>query len=209
MYIRNYMLPVDKLTLVSSEETLESALEKIMEGDYLSLPVMDDKDFKGILMKEAIYRHFFETKSLDKDDYLKNTKVKEVYNSNYESIKAGERIEKASYLLKEFRTPFLPIFDGNKFVGIMTHYAIFNAFSEIFGLDKGYGIVINMFDLPGQLAKLTEIIKKEGINILNIAVIDPKVLDLLQVVLRVDTNNIDQLVEKIQQAGFKIGEIQR
>lgn len=208
MFIRNYMLSKEKLTTVELDESLGSALSKIDEGNFLSLPVIDGNEFKGIIMKEAIYRYYMESGTSDKDKYLNNTLVKEIYNDNYESISGDERIEKASYLLKEFRTPFLAVFDSkNKFVGILTHFAIFNAFSEIFGIDKGTRIVVNMFDLPGQLARLTDVIRKENINIINFAIMDPKVLDLIQVILRVDIENVDRLVEKIQAAGFKIGEV--
>lgn len=208
MFIRNHMLSKENLTTVELEESLGSALDKIEKGNFLSLPVIEGNEFKGILMKEAIYRNYMEAGEPDKDKYLRNTLVKEIYNNIYESISADEKIEKASYLLKEFRTPFLPVFDSNnKFVGILTHFAIFNAFSEIFGIDKGTRIVVNMFDLPGQLARLTDVIRKENINIINFAIMDPKVLDLIQVILRVDTDNVDRLVEKIQSAGFKIGEV--
>ncbi len=210
MYIRNHMLEKDKLTTVELSESIGNALKKIDQGDFLSLPVMEGNEFKGIIMKEAIYRQYFELGKTDKDEYLKNTIVGEIYTNRYESIPADERIEKASYLLREFRTPFLAVFDSkNRFVGILTHYSIFNAFSDIFGIDKGIRIVVNMFDLPGQIARLTDVIRKENANIINLAIMDPKVLDLIQVVLRVDTDDIDKLIEKIQLAGFKIGEVSK
>ena len=210
MYIRNHMLEKDKLTTVELSESIGNALKKIDQGDFLSLPVMEGNEFKGIIMKEAIYRQYFELGKTDKDEYLKNTIVGEIYTNRYESIPADERIEKASYLLREFRTPFLAVFDSkNRFVGILTHYSIFNAFSDIFGIDKGTRIVVNMFDLPGQIARLADVIRKENANIINLAIMDPKVLDLIQVVLRVDTDDIDKLIEKIQLAGFKIGEVSK
>src|SRR5690606_6072566 len=162
MYVRNHMLPKDKLITVQLKENVKSALDKIIEGDFLSLPVLDGDEFKGIIMKEAIYRTYFEGNYDDREKFLLNTTVEEIYNDEYKSIKEYELIENASYLLKELRTPFLPVFDkrGN-FVGILTHFTIFNAFAEIFGFDKGTRIVVYMFDIPGQLAKLTEVLKKE------------------------------------------------
>lgn len=208
MFIRNHMLPKEKLTTVELGESLGEALEKINEGDFLSLPVIDGEEFKGFIMKEAIYRNYLEMGKSNKDEYLNNTTVKEIYNNNYESILVNENIDKASYLLKELRTPFLAVFDlNNKFAGILTHFAIFNAFSEIFGIDRGTRIVVNMFDLPGQLSRLTEVIRKEGINILNLAIVDPKVLDIIRVILRVDSEDVEELVDRIQLAGFKIGEV--
>lgn len=207
MFVRNHMLRKDKLTTVSLGENIGSVLEKIEEGDFLSLPVVQDEEFKGFIMKEAIYRNYFELNKTDRDDYLANTTVSEIYNEKFKSICESDKIDKASYLLKELRTPFLPVFDSNnKFVGILTHFSIFNAFSEIFGIDKGTRIVVNMFDLPGQLSRLTEVIRKTGINIINLAIVDAKVLDITRVILRVDTEDVTELIEKIQAAGFKIGE---
>lgn len=208
MYVKNHMLPKDKLTTVELKENISSALNKINKGDFLSLPVLDGDEFKGIIMKEAIYRAYFDGNYTDKEDFLFNTKVEELYNDRYKSIKENELIENASYLLKELRTPFLPVFDSDEnFVGILTHFAIFNAFSEIFGFDKGTRIVVHMFDIPGQLAKLTEVIRKANVNILNFAVMDAKVLDVYRVILRVDTEDVDSLIDKIDKAGFKVGDI--
>ncbi|HHV27778.1 CBS domain-containing protein [Anaerosalibacter bizertensis] len=210
MYVKNHMLPKDKLTLVYIDESIGSALEKINKGDFLSLPVFDGDEFKGILMKEAIFRYYFETNSMDKTDFLDDVKVKDLYNEVYKSILETEIIENASYLLKEVRTPFLPVFDvkGN-FTGILTHTSIFNAFSEIFGLGKGTRILVNLFDIPGQLAKLTGIIRKENVNIINIAVMDAKVLDVYKVVIRVDTEDVNDLINKIDKSGFKVAGVSK
>lgn len=210
MYVKNHMLRRTELVTLDLEDDIKTALDKIQEGDFMSLPVLDGNEFKGYLMKEAIFRRFFEYDSVDKEEFLKNTKVKDLYNSNYKSIKEDDYIENASYLLKEWRTPFLPVFDSNdNFTGILTHNSIFNAFSEIFGLDKGTRIVVDMLDIPGQLARLTEVIRKERVNIINFAAVDAKVLDVYRVIIRVDTKDVIGLIEKIEKAGFKIGEISK
>lgn len=208
MFVRNHMLKKEKLTTVSLNESIGSVLKKIAEGDFLSLPVVEGDKFYGIIMKETIYRNYFELDTKDKEGYLANTKVKEIYKDEFKSICESEKIEKASYLLKGSRTPFMPVFDTqDKFIGILTHFSIFNAFAEVFGADSGTRIIVNMFDLPGQIARLTDIIRKEDANIVNLAIVDAKVMDIMKVVLRVDTKDPDGLVEKIQLAGFKIGEV--
>ena len=207
MYVRNHMLPKEKLTTVDFGETVGSALEKIDKGKFMSLPVFEDDKFKGIIMKEAIYRHYFDQVSKDKTAFLNDLLVSDLYSNIYESIHENERIERASYLLKKLNTPFLAVIDSNdKFVGILTHTAIFNAFAEIFGFEFGSRIVVNMFDIPGQLARLTEILRRENANIINFAVVDAKILDIMRVILRVETDDLNGLIEKIQAAGFKIGE---
>lgn len=207
MYVRNHVLHKDKLTTVRMDESLESALNKIQEGNFLSLPVVDDDECKGLIMKEAIYRKFFEEGHLDKEDYLKNTEVRDLFVDKFEVISGNERIEKASYLLKELSIPFLTVLDSNgKFDGILTHKAIFNAFSEVFGLEEGYRIVINLVDVPGQLARLTDFLGKERANIINLAMVDTKVMGIVRVILRVDTDAAEALIEKLRGEGFKIAE---
>jgi len=210
MYVKNYMLPKENLVMLQHDESLKSALKKINKGDFLSLPVLKEDKFIGILMKEVIYRTYFEKGYSDKEKFLEETKVGDLYNSNVNTIYDSELIEKASYLLNELRTPFLPVFNENdRFIGILTHSIIFNAFSEIFGVKSGTRISINVYDIPGQIAKLTEIIRKSNINIANFAVMDAKVMGIYNVVLRVDECDVDNLIEKIEKAGFKISEITR
>lgn len=74
MYVKNHMLPKEKLTTLSLNESIDSALKKIEKGDFLSLPVLDGEKFKGIFMKEAVYRYFFEVKTDDKEIFLVDTK---------------------------------------------------------------------------------------------------------------------------------------
>lgn len=207
MYVRNNMLHKDKLTTVTLDENIGSVLTKINEGNFLSLPVVENDELKGIIMKEAIFRDYFDKGYTNKEEFLSNRKVKDLYNNKYESINEGEKIEKASYLLKKLSTPFLAVLNSeDKFVGILTHFAIFNAFSDVFGVDKGTRIVVNMLDKPGQIARLTDILRKEKANILNFAIVDPKIMGIVRIILRVDTDNLDDLIEKIQDEGFRLGE---
>lgn len=210
MYVKNHMLPKEDLVMVQISETLKSALEKLNSRDFLSLPVFDGDTFKGILMKEAIFRNYFEKGFTDKEKFLEESKVEDFYNSNVKTIFYNELIENASYLLNELRTPFLPVLnENNKFIGILTHSIIFSAFSEILGIKKGTRISIEVFDIPGQIAKLTEVIGKADVNIANLAVMDAKVMGIYKVVLRVDEYDVDELIEKIEKAGFKVTEIIR
>lgn len=207
MYVRNHMLHKDKLTSVTLDENIGSVLKKINKGNFLSLPVVENDELKGIIMKEAIFRDYFDMGFTDKEDFLSNRKVKDLYNNKYESINEEEKIEKASYLLKKLSTPFLAVFNSeDKFVGILTHFAIFNAFSDVFGKDKGSRIVVNMLDKPGQIARLTDILRKERANIINLAIVDPKLMGIIRVILRVDTDNLEELIERIKDEGFRLGE---
>ncbi len=208
MYVRNHMIKSSMLTVAAPDESIRSALEKINSGNFLSIPVIDNGQIYGILMKEAIYREFFENEYSSKEEFLDTCKVDTVCNKEFETIKSYDRIDKASHLLNSARTPFLAAVDRDgKFEGILTHSSIFSAFADVFGLDSGERIVVHMFDIPGQLARLTDLLRKEKINIINLTQLDAKVMGVVRVILRIDVENPDAIIEKIQQAGFKIGEI--
>lgn len=210
MYVKNHMLPKEELVTLQTNETLKSALEKMNKGDFLSLPVFEDEVFCGTLMKEAIFRKYFEEGYTDKKKYLNEVKVVDTYNKQFKTIYQHENIENASYLLNHVKKPFLSVIDdeGN-FVGIITHNAIFNAFTEIFGLKNGTRIEVEVYDIPGQIAKLTQIIRREKVNIVNFAIFDAKVMDVYKVIIRVDNSNVDDLEDKLQKAGFKVVKIEK
>ena len=208
MYVRNHMIRASMLTVVTPEDNVRVALEKINSGDFLSIPVVKDNQIYGILMKEAIYRYYFQNGYSSKEDFLENCLVEELCNKEFETIKSYDRVDKASHLLNSARTPFLAAVDRDgRFEGILTHSSIFNAFSEVFGFDSGERIVVHMFDIPGQLARLTDLLRKEKINIVNLTVLDAKVMGVVRVILRLDIDNPEYIMEKIQNAGFKIGEV--
>lgn len=209
MFVKNHMLKKEQLTTVDLEASIESTIKKMTSGNFLSLPVVSNGELKGLIMKEAIYRGYIEEGKNNVHDYMTLTKVKDIYNNKVETIQDTDVIENAAYLLSELSIPFLAVLNSNsEFVGILTHYAIFNAFSDILGNNKGSRIVVNMLDIPGQLAKLTELCKEENINIINIAIIDAKVKNYVKVILRVETEYIDDLTIKIKDAGFIIGEVE-
>lgn len=160
MFVKNHMLEKEKLTIVDFEERIESALKKMAQGKFMSLPVLSNGVLKGLVMKETIYKGYVEEGYNNFNDYIRNKKVIGIYNSKIQIIYEDDEIEKASYLLSKLSIPFLAVINSNNdFVRILTHFAIFNAFSKIIGLEKGFKIVADMLDKLGQLAKFTELLK--------------------------------------------------
>lgn len=206
MLVKSHMLSKEELTTVDLEETIENTLKKMAQGSFLSLPVLNKGDLAGLIMKETIYRGYVEEGFDNFQDYIAQKKVKDIYTNKVHIIHETEEIENASHLLGELKIPFLAVLDtDNKFAGILTHRAIFNSFSEFLGINKGSSkLVIDMHDVPGELAKLTKLIKEENINIVNIAMIDSNIENHVRIVLKLDTENLGGLLNKIKDVGFII-----
>lgn len=207
MLVKDHMLAKEKLTTVFLGETIEDALKKMAHGNFLSLPVLNDKgDLSGLIMKENIYRGYVEEGYKNFQDFITGKYVSDIYTNKIHIIYELEEIENASHLLSELKIPFLAVLNNeDKFVGILTHSAIFNTFSEYLGINKGASkIVIEMEDIPGELAKLTKLVTDENINIVNIAMIDSSLKNKVKIILKLDTKDISNLTKKIEVAGFSI-----
>lgn len=121
-------------------------------------------------------------------------------------ITLENEVEEAARILAETNTPFVAVNNElGDFMGIITHKTIFKHYTQLFGINKGYKLVLNTYDVPGRLAVLTELISKNEGNIISLIVDNPQVsTNVVKIILRVESNNIDKLKTSIENAGFSI-----
>lgn len=95
--------------------------------------------------------------------------------------------------------------DFNNFQGILTHHAVFEQFTNIFGLNKGERLAVMALDIPGQISKLSKIITEKHADIISFVVVDPKsATDVREIVVRIVTDKLEEIKAKVKQAGFKV-----
>lgn len=205
MFVKNLMLSKEKLVTVSPEDLIEKALKVIEENNFLSVPVAEGNKFYGSISKNDIYTFFYE-KYPDKKSLLSDVKVENVMRKNFPTIHPLEQMEKAAYYLEVKNIAFLPVVDEyENFQGIVTHYAIFHEFTELFGLNKGRRLSVMAHEIPGQISRLSKIITENNGDIISFVVVDPKsITDVKEVVVRLRTDNFDLILEKVKEAGFKV-----
>ncbi|MEG2353980.1 MAG: CBS domain-containing protein [Clostridium sp.] len=205
MFVSNLMLGEEKLVTVSPKETVKKALELIEENKFLSIPVSDGNKFYGTISKERIYTFYFE-KSLDRKSLLEEFLVENIMRVDVPIIDPMEQVEEAAHFLATKNTAFVAVIDSNKnFKGIVTHNAVFKQFTELFGLNNGKRVSVIAYDIPGQISKLSKIITENNGDIISFVVVDPKsVTDVKEIVVRVKSNNFDEILKKIKNAGFKL-----
>lgn len=205
MFVKNLMLPKAKLVTISPKETVKRALELIEENNFLSIPVVEGDKFYGSISKDRIYAFYYE-KSVEKECLLTDFKVENVMRTDVPVIHPLEQIEKAAHFLEVKNASFVAVVDEyNVFKGIVTHHAIFHEFTELFGLNKGRRLAVIAYDIPGQVSKLARIISENGGDIISFVVVDPKIAtDVKEIVIRIRTENFQEILEKVKEAGFKI-----
>lgn len=204
MFVKGLMLPKEQLVKVSPKDTIGSALKLIEENNFLSIPVAEGDKFYGSISKDRIYAFYFEH-CPDKENYLSDFTVEKVMRTDIPEIAPFEQMETAAHFLEINNIQFLAVKENGKFLGIVTHHAIFKEFTDVFGLNRGKRLSVVAYDVPGQIAKLTGLVAKEGGDIISCVVVNPKsLLDVKEIVLRVKTDEYTKLVEKIEETGFRV-----
>lgn len=205
MLVKAIMTKKENLDLVNSNTKLKDALKIMEDNKFLSIPVVDSDKFKGAVSKSSIYEYYFKN-DLSKDEVLNQITVGEIFKAEIPIISKEEHIEKAVSMLEKMRISFVAVVDEfDNFKGILTHKAVFREFNNAFGLNKGERIAIRSYDVPGQLSKITKIISQAEGDILSIVIVDTKSLtDVKEVIVRVKSEEIDNIKKKLKDAGFKL-----
>ncbi len=195
----SFILSREKLTLMDSRTDLKSALQIIESGNFLSLPVIEDNSFIGIVSKDKILQA-----TIDAKDTIKY--VYQIVRSDIPALTIEDDTEEAALLLAETNTPFVAINDINgSFIGIITHKTIFKHYAHILGINKGHKLIITTYDIKGRLALLTDVISKEGGNILSLVIDNPNVsTNVVKIIVRLEASNIQRIKDAIEASGFSI-----
>ena len=204
MLVKAIMIPFNQLQCLSVDNTLEEALNIIEENRLLSLPVIDGKQFVGVLSKEHMYEEYFKNyESLSKLDFL-NRKVKNFAKTKIMTINQELPIEDAAAIFITSKYRFIPITDSkNNLVGIVTHQSIFKQYQKIFG-DRVNVLTIYTSNFKGTIAKMTDTIAKAGGNIKNIVQIDTNVMNLQEIYLSIDCEDFDKVVMALKKNGYNV-----
>ena len=209
MLIKPIILPVNKLTVLSPEDTAQKAIQIIEDNGFLSLPVVEGKKFVGFLSKQFIYDEFFKSGETDYNKFFQK-KVSEFIVNPLEAVKDSTPVEEAAEMFFESKIRFLPVVDSNnEFVGILTQKALFDIITRVFGLQDAK-IVILSSDFSGVIAKISEIIYKYGANITNIVQMDTGLMEVREISIRVDcesAKDLDKLADKLKNNGIKVREV--
>lgn len=212
MYITSVLLGRENLTILQKDDSVKKAKKVIEDGGFLSLPVLDGDKFVGAIPIYNIYKQLIDK---DKDEKEKeaflNSTIGNYIQENIPKISSTSLIEDAAELFGRKNIPFVPVIDEEeRLEGIITQKAIFNGFSRLLGYKRGTRIVINVPEMKGKLSDLTNAIRKSNSNIISLVVYDPDTpLNVKQVIIRVETDNIDALKQRLSKRGFSIRELDK
>ncbi len=206
MYVKNRM--TSNPYTISPDATIAEALELMRHNGIRKLPVVKGGELVGIVTEREMLEvspSKATTLSVFEVNYLLGkTKVSQAMTKDLITISADALLEEAALLMRDNNISTLPVLDGEKLCGIITETDIFNAFIELMGFgDIGARIAVVVQDSPGILADIAQVIKEFGVNITHIAIYRGE-SGFSDVVIRVNTQNTDDMVKALENHGYKV-----
>ncbi|MBS4539016.1 ACT domain-containing protein [Clostridium sp. D2Q-11] len=203
MLIKQAMTNKSELTLLNSSTIVNECIKTIEEKGLLSLPVVDGKTFIGSISINTLYSKLIKLNDEQKHEFL-NEKIENYIDKNFKSLSISEELEKSSKMLTDEDLPFIPIVSNGEFQGIIKPKDIFTSMNDVLGSNEGTRITILTYDRIGVLFKITKILNRNNINILNVVAKPKQILGIREITLRIEGENIDRAINKLESKGFKI-----
>jgi len=206
MRVKAIMIPFKDLACINLNDTLEKAMQIIDEHNLLSLPVVEGKQFIGVLSKQHTYEYFFKQYEKSKEEFLQNP-VSLLMKDKIETVTEDMRIEEVAALFITSKVRFIPITNvAGELVGIVTQQAVFKQYQKMFG-HKHNSLVIYTYDYRGVAAKIMETIAKAGGDIRNLMMFNTEVMDLVEIFMRIDTKDFNKVLKALEKQKFDVRDV--
>lgn len=203
MRIQTILTKKADLSTVSSGDTLKSAIDKMRDASIQSIPVVNGNKFMGIIVKDKILEVCLASGDPERE---LSEKTVETLIDDIPVMQEGSSFESIVNVLRERDAVFIAITDAKEnFLGIVTHKSIFDELTDILGLNNGRKLTIYLYDIPGQLAKISQVFARHNANIQNLVARNPKTkLDIKEVILRIDDSVAEEIRRDLEKAGYRV-----
>ncbi|MDH5763296.1 MAG: CBS and ACT domain-containing protein [Nitrospinota bacterium] len=201
-----------KLITIKKSDSLKKAQDLMVEKSIRHLPVMDGTELLGIITESDIRSAFIIGKGSKtpsgKIIALNPSKMKvSDYMTRDPMVVVPEtHIEDAALIIYKYKIGALPVIKRNKLVGIISIMDILGIFVDLMGIIHSSSRVDVVMDKnPKNFEKVSNIIHKENLNIISVGMAPHGAGGQKQVYFfRLDLCDTKNVVEKIENAGFKV-----
>ena len=207
MYVRDRMTK-NPYTIQASAGITE--LKGLMrEKNLKRVPVLDGEKVVGMISTSDIDK-VSPTKATSLSVFeinylLSKVQVKDAMKRNFIAISPDELVEDAAVEMRAARVSAVPVVDNGKLVGIMTESDLFDALIDVLGARLiGTRFVVSTKDKGGVLSEVSTIISSHGVNILHLAVVRHDEDNSADMILRVDSLDVETILQEIEAKGYTV-----
>lgn len=208
MYVKNKMI-TDVIT-VFPDASISLAFQIMHEKNVSQLPVVKNGKLVG-MVTEKLLAEFTPSKATTLSMYelnyvLGKTKVDSIMAKDLLTCQPDMLIETVAGEMNSSDVNMIPVvLEDQTLVGVISRSDIIEAFLEIIGAkDKGTRMTIEVPDKAGSLADIANIIKEHGVNITHITNFNNTVEGISELIIRLNTQDIDDMRSKLESMGYKV-----
>lgn len=210
MYVKMWM--TENPITVGRYTSISDAQEIMRNRGIKHLPVLHGRRVVGIVSKSDLLKASpsgATTLSVHELNYLlSKMKVGEIMTEHPFNVTADTPIEIAAVNMRKYKVASFPVVDPEtgSLVGIITESDIFEALIEIMGVkEKGTRLSLDLEHRAGVLARVTQIIKKHGANIISfVSCLSETSGDRRMVVMRLESTDATAIVKELEAKGYRV-----
>ncbi len=209
MYVGSVMHT--NLVTVSPSTSLEDAKILVKKKKIAHLLVVNDSGkLVGILSDKDLRQYWASpatTLSNHELNYLlQQVLVEMIMVKAVETVSTDTTIERAALVMQEKAINALPVMEDNELIGIITRTDVMGVLLDAIGIsEESVRLGVMVGDSIGTLANVSEILKKEQINIQSLFVWPEKGhKGVSQLVMRIPKNDGQKAMEALHTNGFKV-----
>lgn len=181
---------------LNSQMSVADACKVFEKSQQSNIPIVDSGDFKGILFKNQM-------QGFDED----KIKIEELHDKiKYISVLPETRMVSALKKMVNEGVEFLPVIShSGEMVGILSSINLWNEFASRSSLlGNGSWIIVSMLHKDFSLSKLAHLVESHDLMIVMHFIQFYQGTDSIDVHLKVNRENVNELIQSIQRYGYEI-----
>ena len=209
MYVKDHM--TKNPVTITKEASISEALDKMHQGNFHRLPVVDkDGKLEGFvtegIVSESSSKNTTSLSIYELNYLLSRTKVEDIMIRDVQTTTENIVLEEAANEMIEANIAALPVVDAdNKVVGIITEKDMFEAFVELMGYHhQGTKFVIHCEDKPGELAHVARLFAENDANTESLAVYHTEERGTEFVIKATGEVPVDTMLNVLEEEGLEV-----
>lgn len=213
MIVKNWMSKNPET--ISSDLSAKEAITLFEKNRVPFMAVVDNEKFRGLLARRDL-REAASWATASQDIYEiqyfnERLKVKDIMVRKPVTLQVDDTVESALEKGKQFGRSFLPVMDGDKFVGSLSNRDFSHALNQILGGDEGlHGISIEINgDTRVTIAKILEDILAMGLQIKGVFTLRDPESNRKRLMIRFEAKCLKRITTMIEEKGYKLLEVEK
>jgi acetoin utilization protein AcuB len=177
-------------------------------------PVVKSGKMIGLITEKDILKAYPSTATTlsvwEITSLIEKIKVEDIMLKEFKTVEESTPIELAARILVDDKISALPVLNGRELVGIITEHDIFKIMLEMLGARRpGVHFSVLMVNQPGEIAKLSQAIYKNGGDITALSTFEGDAVSNFLITMKVDgieEKKLRELVEPLVLSLISLGE---